>query len=302
MTELGWSTATGNCPVADKAAGVSPAQQADFLAKAYGCMANDPYVTEGLWFNLVDLDSTPSNVFVNHYGLLDTSAARKPAFAALQGAGSAGAIPCGGAMDDSAPTVSFVTPSNNVQYSASVPVHIHADDDRGVKDINLYLDGTYIPLKPQINGTSADLYKLLYQAGKLSYGPHTLLAKARDETRNWTSAQITIVRVGGGAYAATRIPSTMKVRYGKVAGRHVSISGNVAFANGVMGDGQVELKFQRLVKGHWRPKNVRHFSVHKPFRLAFTFSAPGKWRVLPRFKPFGPFQPVRLAPKLLVVR
>ena len=204
-------------------------------------------------------------------------------------------------MDDSAPSVSFVTPSDHVEYSSSLPVHIHADDDHGVKDINLYLDGTYIPLKAQLHGTSGELYKILGQAGALSYGPHTLVAKARDEARNWSTTQITIVRVGGGAYAATRIPSSLNVRYGRIAKRHMKVSGSVSFAAGVGGNGQIELRFQRLVKGRWRPPNVRHRSSYAPFTFSFAFRAAGKWRVIARFKPFGPFQPVTLAPRIFVV-
>jgi hypothetical protein len=227
---------------------------------------------------------------------------RKPAFSAFQHAGGAQPIACGGVMDDSAPSVSFVTPSDNVEYATSVPVHIHAADDHGVKDINLYLDGKYIPLKAQIHGSSADLYKILRQAGTLSYGPHTLLAKARDETRNWGQAKLTIVRVGGGAYAAQRIPATLKVRFGKVAKRRINLRGSMRFAGGVMGDGQVEFNFERRVKGVWKHKNVRHKSVHKPFKFSFQFSGNGKWRVKTRFVPAGPFQRIALPPKTLVVR
>ena len=48
MTELGWSTTTGTCErggrAGTKEAGVTQAVQADFLTKAYGCLADDPYV------------------------------------------------------------------------------------------------------------------------------------------------------------------------------------------------------------------------------------------------------------------
>ncbi|MEA2283533.1 MAG: polysaccharide biosynthesis protein PslG [Solirubrobacteraceae bacterium] len=301
MTELGWSTVGGTCPVADKPAGVSPAQQADFLTKAYGCLAGDPYVQQALWFDSHDINSSSSDLNF-HYGLVDDAFNRKPAFAAFTQAGSAQPIPCGGTLDDSAPSVSFVTPADKVSYSSSVPVHVRAGDDHGVKDINLYLDGKYIPLKAQIHGTSADLYKILRQAGTLSYGPHTLVAKARDEARNWGTAQLTIVRVGGGAYSATRIASTMHVHYGKLRKRRMKVSGRVDFAAGVQGEGRVELKFQRFAKGAWRPKNVRHRSVHKPFKFTFAFSTPGKWRVRARFLPFGPFQRATLAPRTFIVR
>ena len=48
MTELGWPTLSTTCErggrAGTKVAGVSQAEQADYLTKAYGCLANDPYV------------------------------------------------------------------------------------------------------------------------------------------------------------------------------------------------------------------------------------------------------------------
>ena len=59
MTELGWASTTATCSrggrAGTKEAGVSQAVQADFLAKAYGCLANDPWVEQAAWFNLHDL-------------------------------------------------------------------------------------------------------------------------------------------------------------------------------------------------------------------------------------------------------
>lgn len=301
MSELGWSTTDARCPVADKPAGVSPEQQAEFLAKAYGCLADDPYVEQGLWFNLHDINSSPMAPFSQQYGLVSDAFKRKPAFAAFSHAGAARPIRCGGALDDSTPTVSFVRPRDGILYSRSVPVHIHADDDRGVKDINLYLDGRYIPLTPDIHGTSADLHKILRQAGTLAYGPHTLVARARDEARNWGTTRLTILRVGGGKYL-TRIPARLKVAFSRVSKRHMTVSGAVRFGGGVQGDGQVEFRFQRLVKGHWKAKNVRRRTVHRPFRFTFPFSGNGRWRIKTRLVPAGPFQRVSLAARTVVVR
>jgi hypothetical protein len=94
----------------------------------------------------------------------------------------------------------------------------------------------------------------------------------------------------------------MHVHYGKLRKRRMKVSGRVDFTAGVQGDGRVELKFQRFVKGAWRPANVRHRSVHKPFKFTFAFNTPGKWRVKARFLPFGPFQRVTLAPRTFIVR
>ena len=99
MTELGWSTIDATCPSADKAAGVSEAQQAQFLTKAYGASPNDPYVDAGAVVRLAR-----HRLVVEHprlpLGLVTNAFVRKPAFAAFQHAGGAQPIACGGVMDD----------------------------------------------------------------------------------------------------------------------------------------------------------------------------------------------------------
>ena len=52
-----------------KPSGVTDANQAANLTKAYGCLANDPYVTQALWFTLRDT-TTESVDELNHYGLV----------------------------------------------------------------------------------------------------------------------------------------------------------------------------------------------------------------------------------------
>lgn len=299
MSELGWSTSTAPCPVAGKAGGVTPAQQARFLTRAYGCLAADRYVTQGLWFDLHDFDSTLADP-AGQFGLIDDSFARKPAFAAFARSGGARRTACGGALDAKRPTVAFSTPGDGTPYYDSVPVRVHAGDDRGVKDINLYLDGRYIPLRTEIHGKRATIATVLRRAGALGFGPHRLVARARDEARNWSTVRETIVRVGGGAYR-TRIPTRLTVHLGRVTHRRMAVSGHVRFGGGVHGDGEVVMRFERYVKGAWKPKNLRQRTAHRPFRYSFHFSAGGRWRVRTSFRPAGPFQRVTLPPRVLRV-
>ena len=69
MTELGWASTTAVCErggrAGTKAGGVTQAEQADFLAKAYGCLANDPWVEQAAWFNLHDLQTGSTNDSLN---------------------------------------------------------------------------------------------------------------------------------------------------------------------------------------------------------------------------------------------
>jgi hypothetical protein len=301
MSELGWSTSSAPCPVAAKAGGVSPATQARFLTRAYDCLAADPYVTQGLWFDLHDYDSTLADP-VGQFGLIDDAFSRKPAFAAFTRAGRAHRIACGGALDARRPTVAFSSPRDGTSYFDSVPVRVHADDNHGVKDINLYLDGRYIPLRTAIHGRRASIETVLRRAGALSFGPHRLVARARDEARNWTTVRETIVRVGGGAYRSARIGTHLAIAYGPVTHRRMAVSGRVRFGGGVHGDGEVVMRFERFVKGAWKPKNLRQRTAHRPFRYTFHFSGDGRWRVRASFRPAGPFAPVTLRTRVLRVR
>jgi hypothetical protein len=194
MTELGWSTSTRPCPVAAKAGGVSRATQARFLTRAYRCLERDRYVTQGMWFTLIDPDSAGADPS-GQFGLVDGGLSAKPALAAFRRARRATGMRCGGALDGRRPSVHFVRPRSGTRYVRSLPVRVTADDDHGVKDINLFLDGHYVPLKTKVHGRRASIATMLWRAGKLGYGRHTLVAKARDEARNWGTTRLTIVHV-----------------------------------------------------------------------------------------------------------
>ena len=105
MTEIGWSSTTATCTegawAGRKPAGVTPAVQAAFLTSAYRCLAltRYSYVQAALWFDLFDHGTTAA--MNDNYGLLTSSIAPKPAFAAFAAAarrsgrlaGSCGAPP-----------------------------------------------------------------------------------------------------------------------------------------------------------------------------------------------------------------
>ncbi len=81
MTELSWRTTSATCSegvwAGQKAQGVTEQQQATYLAQAYHCLAQDPYVQVAIWFPLQDQGADVS-------GLLRANGARKPSFAAMQ--------------------------------------------------------------------------------------------------------------------------------------------------------------------------------------------------------------------------
>ena len=125
---------------------------------------------------------------------------RKPAFSAFQHAGSAAPIPCGGTLDSGAPQVTIHSPTDGQLYLTSLPIHVTATDDEGVNDIDLVVDGKEVPLKTVKSGKGASVKFEWGGAKNLSYGPHTVVADARDEAKNEGRAVAKVIHVGGGKY------------------------------------------------------------------------------------------------------
>src|SRR5215218_721753 len=181
MTELGWATTSAPCErggrAGTKEGGVSQAVQADFLSKAYDCLANDPWVEQAAWFNLHDIQTGSTNDSLN-LGLMSDAFAPKPAFGAFQRAGAATPIACGGTLDSGAPVVTMRGPTDGAMYLSSLPIDVLATDAQGVNDIDVEVDGTEVPLKTVKNGSSASVKFEWGGAKNLSYGPHTVVALA----------------------------------------------------------------------------------------------------------------------------
>jgi hypothetical protein len=299
MTELGWSTTNGTCArggrAGTKEAGVSPAVQADFLSKAYGCLANDPYVEQAAWFNLHDLDTGAGDDSLN-LGLITDSFTRKPAFAAFQAAGSAGAIPCGGTLDQGAPTVTLASPTDGALYLTSLPIDIRATDSEGVNDIDLVVDGKQVPLKTVKSGTGASVKFEWGGAKNLAYGPHTVVAIARDEAKNEGRATAKVIHVGGGKYPY-KVKTAYSLKVGKVKGGKVKVRGKISPKGNLsrLAHGRAYVFFSRFDTKTKRWKKYSRFSrdAKHAFTLRYTFKKRGVWRVTGNFKPKKGFKASR---------
>lgn len=198
MTELGWSTSTQECNsgawAGQKAAGVSPAQQATFLRQAYHCLAKDPYVQVGIWFGLQDTE--PFDSPRASYGLLDSNLLPKPAYGALADYDHNGdqlTEPCGGAQQG--PSVQLTSPKTGARYTNTLPITVSASDRVGVYQISLYGD-QHIIRSFYVHGGTTTLsgHMVWYGARLLKPGKHTLMAKAFDERNNTATTSITIIR------------------------------------------------------------------------------------------------------------
>jgi Bacterial Ig domain len=299
MTELGWSTITTICQnggrAGTKPSGVSQAQQADFLGKAYGCVAGDPYVHYANWFSLSDVD-TGSALDAHNFGLMTDAFARKPAFSAFQRAGGATPIACGGTLDNGAPQVSILQPTEGQKYVTSLPLNVTATDSEGVNDIDIFVDGKEVSLKTNKNGNSAYIKYEWGGAKNLSYGPHTLVAVARDEAKNEGRATAHILHVGGGKYPFS-VPTNYKLSVGKVRGGKIKVRGKVSALGGYsrLAHGRAYVFFQRFDTRAKRWKKVSRYSrdAKHAFTLRYSFKKRGVWRVTGSFKPKKGFKKAR---------
>jgi hypothetical protein len=220
MTETSWRTTSATCSegawAGQKPEGVTPEQQATFLAQAYHCMKEDPYLQVALWFPLQD-----ERVLVN--GLIRSNGSRKPSFSAMrsyQQLGDRLTEPCG---VFTGPRITIHTPTNNLRYSGVLPIHVSASSSIGVFRITLKIDGRRI----RNFGTHRYPATLVsdmewFGAHHISFGRHTLTIVAYDRQRNVAETSITIIHVpkgsrvsfstGSGAGSRTRAARPHKSR------------------------------------------------------------------------------------------
>jgi hypothetical protein len=309
MTELGWASTTALCErggrAGTKAGGVTQAEQADFLAKAYGCLANDPWVEQAAWFNLHDLQTGSTNDSLN-LGLVSDAFVRKPAFAAFQRAATAAPIECGGTMDSGVPQVTINSPTDGQLYLTSLPVNVTATDSEGVKDIDIFVDGKEVPLSTSKSGKDAFIKYEWGGAKNLPFGPHTIVATASDEAKNVGRASAKVVHVGGGAFPY-KVPTTFQLKVGKVKAGKVTVKGRLASGNALisrLAHGRGYVVFSRFDTKAKRWKKVSRYSkdAKHAFTLRYKFKKRGVWRVTGNFKPKSGFKASRAKASKFKVR
>ncbi len=217
LTELGWSTTTGACATANKPGGVSQAQQASFLSQAYHCLASDPYVAVGIWFELVDNGTAETSL--NRYGLLDSNFAPRAAFDAFANFSVNGDQLTGSCGNFTAPVIKVTSPVENASAPGALQIDVSASAPAGVRRISLFYDGTHLIRNFTNAAAPATLSGSLSWQGakKLSAGPHTLVVTAIDPQGN--SSSTTLHFTHGAAVTTTPV-------FGKAVGAAV-VSGKV---------------------------------------------------------------------------
>ncbi|HEY4097085.1 MAG TPA: Ig-like domain-containing protein [Baekduia sp.] len=305
MSELGWSSTNGgpkSCSrgmwTGQKASGVTDADQATYLTKAYSCLANDPYVTLADWFTM--RDTTAEIDELNHYGLVHPDGSGKPSLNAFKTVAKADGGAAGSCGDFDAPNVTIISPTPNEQFVDKLDISASATDGAGgvgAARVTFTFDKGQ-----QIRNYTAGLDKAVglspwQGSGKLSYGPHTIEVTALDKNGNTTTKSVTVIKVR--KLAATLTPS-FKLKSKKVTckKRACTFSGSLlrspspktAKARPSIG-GKVAVEWQfRNKKGKWR----KLVGGLKPASKAFSFKAKvkykGKWRVRVTYAGQSPYK------------
>ncbi|WCB91921.1 hypothetical protein DSM104299_00599 [Baekduia alba] len=298
MSELGWSS-TGGGPTSctrgewtgKKPSGVSEADQATYLTQAYGCLANDPYVQKADWFTL--RDTTGNGVDeLNHYGLLRTSGAGKPAlnaFRAVTAANGGGAATCG---DFDAPSIRIVKPTPGQQFVDKLDLSAAASDGGvGIARITFTYDNQPAEIRNFTDSlvNNAPVGLAPWQgSGKLALGPHTITVTALDKNGNTSTANVQVTKVALSALKSTLTPAVkLKTKKVKCKKRVCTVAGSMsrAAAAAKLGSvpslgGKVAVEWQfRNKKGKWRKLVGGLKPANKPFAFKAKMKFKGKWRV-----------------------
>jgi hypothetical protein len=190
MTELSWRTTGAACPegawAGKKPEGVTEQTQATYLAQAYHCLAQDPYVQVALWFPLQDEGGALN-------GLVRANGSRKPAFGAMQEYARSGdqlTEPCG---VFSGPSITVASPGNRANYEGPLPIRVSAHSSAGVWRIRLLIDGHVIRNYDNMSYPSSLTGEIDWMGAKhIAYGWHTLTFLAYDRMHNVSQVSVQV--------------------------------------------------------------------------------------------------------------
>jgi len=292
MTELGWnttSTAPNSCQngkwAGAKPAGVSEAQQAQFLTQAYECMAADPYLAVTMWFSLQDIRDHPG--YAAGLGVLRTDGSAKPAYAALKalrnGTNVAPNRSCGGVVDHEPPSVSVSKPTDGLRFTDRLSVGASATDapgGTGMKHIELLADGQHIL---NFKGDSFRLEPWYKSRERLSLGTHTLTFRAQDNAGNTAEQSVTVEKVRADQLAS--IATRTSLGRPRVRGRRVTLRGRFTpAASQPAVAGRVYISVEKRRGGRYRRVALVSAGTPGAYRQTVTLPGPGRYRALTRYK------------------
>lgn len=242
LTEFGYSSYTGSY-------GVTEAQQAEYLTKAFKKAESLPYVQAAFWYRLRDW-YTEGDDWGSHLGLVSSTFSAKPVFAAFKALATGSSSPSGSASTGSSaggPTVTLSAPVSGSSFSTSLAFAANASDAKGISKVQFWIDGHLIH-----TSTSAPYSYTWSVSKKISYGTHTVKAVAYDPAGLSASATASVTRVMSGVTLSVTSASASTARHvrhlrARRSARVERISGAVAGRN----RGSVILRLAHLVHKRW---------------------------------------------------
>jgi len=298
MSELGWSTTKGGptscargAQAGKKPSGVDEATQAQFLNKAYECLAHDDYVVGATWFTLRDAQGSASSEGSN-YGLLRRDGSGKPSLAAFKRANGAQPGSCG---DFQPPSLNVISPIEGQQYSDRLDLDASATDSGvGLGRITYAYDGVNKIRNFTDNLLDGKAFGLSpwYSSSSLGLGPHTVDVTALDKNGNTVTKTVHITRVAPGTLKSTLTPTVRLARRVTCSKRSCTLNGAVSRSPGGSSVGG-----KAAVEWQWKNKQGRFTKLVgglKPANKAFVFAAKlrksGTWRVRVLYHGVAPYK------------
>jgi hypothetical protein len=290
MTEFGWSATQRTCErgmwAGRKDAGVSEAQQAQFLREAYHCMQEDPYLEVAMWFNSRDLRGDGSEL--DSYGLRRADGGRRPAYDAFKDVARGTDTVTGPCGDFVAPKVDVLNPAPGFMFGDRDRLYMRATSPDGdVKRITFaYRDGRgqlqNLSHHHNANGLPLDFGRDVpsfrwFGALKLPFGRHTIVVLARDTHDNETRIEIPVQKVNPASLA----PQAARISGLSVTGRGTSrtIRGKVSSGLPFAISGRVRVEWQTRRQGRWKKVHGGSRNAHRPFVFHQRLKYAGRWRV-----------------------
>ena len=298
ITELGWAardneTCDSGTFAGKKKAGVSEAQQAQFMLEAFHCLNADPAfgVTVAMWFTLRD----------PHYGLYRPDGSPRPALDAFKGMGGNTANdklqgPCG---DFVAPGVQILEPQPGAVIGLNDSLKIRATtDDKSVLRMTFSVASTPQEIRNFTNnGNPLDLagnMPFLDWQGvkKLPVGDHKVIVTAIDPSGNAGRAEVPFKRINPVALPAKGVKFGKLKLSGKGKKRKLAGKVELPYAFGLTAKDKVKVEWQNKRKGKWKKIHAGTKAANKPSGFVFSqkLKFAGQWRVRVIFEGKAPYK------------
>ena len=299
MTEFGWSSTTSTCQrgasAGQKQAGVTEAEQAQFMAQAWHCLAQDDAVAVAAWFTLYDDASAPTEE-LRHYGLLrGPGGPPKPAWTSFRTYATRGDTLSGPCGDFDPPTITVLAPTEGRRFTRSLLIKASASDNGGVglRRITFRADDrpkaiVNFPLSSQTLGDNVPVALDWRGARRLASGSHKITIEAVDANGNQSVQAIAVTK--GGRPAATGRTGIRMSRV-RCRGRRCTVHGRIMGPRGVSIDGKVRALWQARRGGRFRTVHRRVRDANRTFAFTQRLRHRGRLRVLVRYLGSAPLKP-----------